>query len=140
MDRHKLQQQQLKEIGIRIKEMRDIFGFSVSDMAEKTEVTAEEYLNYENGQSDFPFSFIHKCSMVFGIGISDILEGRSAKLSSYTVTRGGQGQVTAHEEGIEIVNLAPMFRRKLSEPYYVRYQYDESLQEQPIHLTTHLGQ
>ena len=140
MDRHKLQQQQLKEIGIRIREMRDIFGFSVSDMAEKTEVTAEEYLNYENGQSDFPFSFIHKCSMVFGIGISDILEGRSAKLSSYTVTRRGQGQVTAHEEGIEIVNLAPMFRRKLSEPYYVRYDYDESLQEQPIHLTTHLGQ
>ena len=120
--------------------MREIFGFTIKEMAEKTEVTVNQYLQYENGQLDFPFTFIHKCSMAFGIGITDLLEGKSAHLSSYTVTRKGEGQETAKEDGISIKNLAPMFRKKIAEPYWVRYDYDEELQNKPIHLTKHSGQ
>ncbi|MBQ8309527.1 MAG: AMP-binding protein [Clostridia bacterium] len=109
-------------------------------MAEKTEVSVEEYRRYESGELDFPFTFIHKCSLAFGIGITDLLEGRSAHLSSYTVTRRGQGQQTAKEDGIEISNLAPMFRKKIAEPYWVRYEYNADLQSKPIHLTKHSGQ
>ena len=61
-------------------------------------------------------------------------------LSSYTITRKGQGQQTAKEDGIEIQNLAPWFRKKISEPYFVTYQYSEELQNKPIHLTKHSGQ
>ena len=131
---------QLHEIAERIREMRVIMDFSVQEMAEKTEVTVEEYEQYEAGKLDFPFTFIHKCSLAFGVGMSDLLEGRSAKLSSYTVTRKGEGQATAKEEGIEIRNLAPMFRKKISEPYWVKYEYDEKLLNKPIHLTKHSGQ
>jgi len=130
----------LKEIALRIKEMREIIGLTIDEMAEKTEVTVDDYFQYENGNIDFPFSFIHKCSIVFGIGISDILEGKSAHLSSYTVTRKGEGQETAKEDGIQIQNLAPMFRNKLSEPYWVHYEYKDELQYKPIHLVKHSGQ
>ena len=135
-----VEREKLMEVAARIREMREIFGFSVEDMAGKTEVSPEEYLAYEAGQLDFPFTFIHKCSLAFGIGITDLLEGESAHLSSYTVTRKGQGQQTAREDGIEIRNLAPMFRRKIAEPYWVRYEYDEAQQDRPIHLTRHSGQ
>ncbi|MBQ7392365.1 MAG: helix-turn-helix transcriptional regulator, partial [Clostridia bacterium] len=130
----------LQEVALRIREMREIFDFSVETMAEKTEVTVEEYCKYESGTLDFPFTFIHKCALAFGIGMTDLLEGRSAHLSSYTVTRRGQGQQTAKEDGIEISNLAPMFRKKLAEPYWVRYEYNPDLQNHPIHLTKHSGQ
>ena len=130
----------LQEVALRIREMREIFDFSVETMAEKTEVSVDEYLQYESGMLDFPFTFIHKCSLAFGIGMTDLLEGRSAHLSSYTVTRRGQGQQTAKEDGIEISNLAPMFRKKLAEPYWVHYEYDPALQNRPIHLTKHSGQ
>ncbi|MCQ2354144.1 MAG: AMP-binding protein [Clostridia bacterium] len=130
----------LHEVAVRIREMREISGLTEAQMAAKTEVSLAEYRGYEAGQRDFPFSFIHKCSMVFGIGITDLLEGRSAHLSSYTVTRKGQGQQTAHEDGIEIQNLAPMFRKKIAEPYWVRYEYSPELQNKPIHLTKHSGQ
>ena len=93
---------QLKEVAVRIREMREICGISEADMAQKTEVSTEEYRLYEEGKKDFPFTFIHKCSLAFGIGITDLLEGQSAHLSSYTVTRKGQGQQTAKEDGIEI--------------------------------------
>ncbi|MBP5404499.1 MAG: AMP-binding protein [Clostridia bacterium] len=130
----------LGEIAERIKELREIFGYSEEEMAEKTEVTIAEYSMYEQGQLDFPFTFLHKCALAFNISITDLMEGRSAHLSSYTVTRKGQGMETAKEPGIEIQNLAPLFRKKIAEPYYVRYEYDPALQDQPIHLSKHSGQ
>ena len=131
---------QLMEVAFRIREMRAICGFSEEEMARRTDTTIMEYSAYEAGRADLPFTFIHKCALAFGIGITDLLEGHSAHLSSYTVTRRGEGQQTAKEPGIEISNLAPFFRNKLAEPYYVTYDYDESQQHMPIHLTTHSGQ
>ena len=131
---------QLMEVAFRIREMRGICGFSEVEMAQKTDLTLAQYRDYEAARTDLPFTFIHKCSLAFGIGLTDLLEGHSAHLSSYTVTRRGQGQQTAKEPGIEISNLAPFFRNKLAEPYYVTYDYDEAQQHRPIHLTTHAGQ
>lgn len=130
----------LLEVAGRIREMREIVGYSVEEAAKLTEVSREEYERYEAGELDFPFTFIHKCARAFGVEMSAILEGHTAKLRSYTVTRSGKGQVTAQEEGILIKNLAPMFKNKLAEPYWVRYAYSEEQQRKPIHLTKHSGQ
>ena len=132
--------EQLNEIASRIKEMREIMGWSVEEMAEKSEVTTDAYLSYEGGKADLPFTFIHKCALAFGVEITELLEGRSAHLSSYTVTRKGKGQETAKEDGISIANLAPEFRSKIAEPYWVKYEYSAAQQNEPIHLTKHSGQ
>ena len=130
----------LMEIAERIREMREIVGYTEAEMAEKTEVSVEQYRSYEQGTVDFPFTFMHKCALAFGVELTDLLEGQSAKLSSYTVTRRGMGPVTASEDGITIQNMAAMFRQKLATPYWVTYQYSKELQSQPIHTTTHAGQ
>ena len=130
----------LFEVAARIREMREILGLSTAEMARNTEVSVQEYEQYESGALDFPFSFIHKCALAYGIDMTELLEGRSAKLTGYTVTRKGQGQQTAKENGIAIANLAPKFRDKIAEPYWVRYEYDPSQQNKPIHLATHSGQ
>jgi len=131
---------QLSEVASRIKEMREIMGWSKTKMAMKTEVSEEMYTAYEQGKTDLPFSFIHKCALAFNIQMTELLEGQTAKLTSYTVTRKGEGQETAKEDGIEIRNLAPNFKEKMSEPYMVRYEYSPELQNRPIHQTTHGGQ
>ena len=131
---------QLHEIAYRIREMREVMGFTEEEMAEKTEVSLDEYRDYEACRTDLPFTFIHKCALAFGIELTELLEGRGARLSSYTVTRRGKGQQTAKEEGISIANLAPEFRHKIAEPYWVRYEYSPELQNKPIHLTKHSGQ
>ncbi len=135
-----VESKKLHEIAGRIREMREIADFTQTEMAEKTEVTEQEYIRYENGELDFPFSFLHKCSKVFGIDITALLEGHSAHLSSYTITRKGKGHATAQEDGIEIQNLAPQFRKKIAEPYWVKYEYNEDQQNKPIHLSKHSGQ
>ena len=104
----------LAEVGARIREMREISGYSVGDMAALTEVSVQDYQAYEDGLADFPFTFIHKCALAFNIEITDILEGHSAKLSAYAVTRRGEGQTTADEKGIRIQSLAPQFKKTRS--------------------------
>ena len=131
---------QLLEVASRIREMREILGFSQNTMAQRTDLSLAEYKAYESGEADLPFSFIHKCALAFNIDITDLLEGHSTRLTSYTVTRRGMGQQTAKETGIDIQNLAPKFKNKIAEPYWVKYDYSDELQSKPIQLATHAGQ
>ena len=131
---------QLQRIAERISEMRRILGYSIEKMAQMTEVSEEAYRLYESGTVDLPFTFIHKCAKAYGIEITDILEGHSAKLTGYTVTRKGEGLVTASEDGIIIQDMAPLFRKKMATPYWVTYKYSEELQNLPINTVTHQGQ
>ena len=131
---------QLQEIALRIRDMREILGLSIAEMARNTGLDEQTYVQYEGGSVDLPFTFIHKCSQTFGIEMTELLEGHSAHLSNYAITRRGKGLTTAREDGITIQNLAPMFRNKLAEPYWVRYEYSAEQQNQPIHTTTHSGQ
>ena len=131
---------QLMDVALRIREMREIVGYTEAEMAEKTEISEELYRSYEGGATDLPFTFMHKCAKVFGVELTDLLEGHSATLTGYTVTRKGQGLVTASEDGITIRDMAALFRQKLATPYWVTYEYSEELQSQPIHTTTHAGQ
>ena len=48
----------LMEIAERIREMREIVGYSEAEMAEKTEVSVEQYHSYEQGTVDFPFTSV----------------------------------------------------------------------------------
>ncbi len=137
---NQLHNNQLQRIALRIREMRQILGYSTAKMAELTDLSEETYISYESGTVDLPFTFMHKCAKVYGIEITDILEGHSAKLSGYTITRKGDGLTTASEDGITIQDMAPLFRQKLATPYWVTYQYSEELQTLPINTVTHAGQ
>ena len=81
----------LKEVAARIKEMRGISGYTVAQMAGLTDVTVEQYTAIEAGEHDPSFTFLHKCALAFGVDINALLEGHTAKLSRYVVTRGGAG-------------------------------------------------
>ena len=131
---------QLLDIAQRIRAMREISEYSTREMAERIEIPESLYLQYERAEIDLPFTFIHKCAKVFNVELTDLLEGNSARLSSYTVTRRDRGLVTASEDGITIQDMASKFRHKLATPYWVTYEYSEQLQHEPIHTTTHAGQ
>ncbi len=129
----------LLEMAARIKEMREIVGYTAAQMAELVGVTVEEYEDFENGKVDPTFNFLHQCAIAFGVDINQLLEGHSAHLSGYLVTRAGQGPLTARESHMTIRNQAAMFKDRLGTPYWVTYTYDERLMDQPISTTTHAG-
>lgn len=130
----------IKEMAQRIRELREIQGFSVDTMAKSTGISSAEYMKCENGESDLNFAFIYRCASALGVNVTDIIEGYSPNLKSYTVTRSGAGQQIAKAHGMVYQNLAYAFKNRIAEPLFVRSAYDEEAQNKDIELTTHKGQ
>ncbi len=127
---------ELREVGARIKALREISGLSEEQAAEKTEVSLKEYKQLESGKKDFPFTFIYKAANTFGVDMKDLLSGSSPMLSLYTVVRGGKGLPITRRTGFTYENLAPSFKNKLAEPFWVNIPYSD---EKPV-FTKHNGQ
>ena len=130
----------IREMAARIRELREIVGYTPEVMADKTGVSVEEYNRCETGKSDLNFAFIYRCASALNVNVTDIIEGYSPKLKSFTVTRRGQGQQIAQAHGMTYYNLAYAFQNRIAEPLYVRSVYDPAAQQQDIELTSHDGQ
>ena len=130
----------LKEIALRIRELRQITGLTPAEMAAKTGVDENEYELLELGLSDFSFTFIYKCAQVFGVDVTDILKGSSPTLSSFSINKKGDGLPILRRKGFNYLNLAPLFKNKVAEPFVVTAKYDPAEHERPIKLSTHEGQ
>ena len=128
------------EMAQRIRELREIEGYTVEEMAQKTGISPEEYVKCENGETDLNFAFIYRCASALRVNVTDIIEGYSPNLKSYTVTRAGAGQQIAKAHGMVYHNLAYAFKNRIAEPLYVVSTYDEAAQNKDIELTTHTGQ
>ena len=130
----------IREMAARIRELREIEGLSPEEMAQKTGVDVAEYIRCESGESDLNFAFIYRCAMTLNVNVTDIIEGQSPTLKSFTVTRAGAGQKIAQAHGMTYYNLAYAFQNRIAEPLYVRSTYDPEAQQRDIELTTHAGQ
>ena len=130
----------LKEVARRIRDLREATGYTQEELARLTGVTAEDYRVLEAGESAFSFTFIYKCAKACGVEVTDILEGTSATLTSFAITRRGEGLKIVKKHGYVYNNLAPKFKDKLAEPFLVKFPYLPEEQDVPIKLSSHNGQ
>ena len=130
--------EQLGLIAFRIRDLRDIAGFTTTQMAEKTGISLDEYEAYETGTRDFSFSHLFNIAEALGVDISDLLTGESPKLHGYVLTRAGQGLKFNRREQYVYHHLAYNFRDKLAEPFIVTVSQDEPGAEKQAH--SHEGQ
>ena len=130
----------IREVADRIRELRLISGISVEEMAQRTNVTPEEYKEYEAGSRNMSIAFLYRCVLIFGVDFSDLLEGRSAKLRTYALTRKGDGQRIEEAHNMVGYNLAPDFRNRIALPLYMKLKYKEGAEYEDIELVTHEGQ
>ena len=130
----------MKQIADRIKELRQISGLSVEDMAARTGISQYEYEQCEAGNRNLSVAFLYHCTLSFGVDMGDILEGKSPKLRSYALTRRGDGQRIEEAHNMVGYNLASGFRNRIALPLYMELNYREGAEGEPISLTTHEGQ
>ena len=130
----------LKEVAGRIKDLREAKGYSPDELAKLTGVSVEDYLLLEQGETDFSFTFIYKCAKACDVEVVDLLEGRSTTLTSFAITRRGEGLKILKQHGVEYNNLAPKFKDKLAEPFLVKFPYIPEEQNAPMKLNSHNGQ
>jgi len=111
--------EQLVEIGLRLKGLREICEISVEEMAQKIGVTVLEYNSYEKGERDFSFSFLYACAQVFGVDVLDLMSGDSPKLSVCTFVKKNCGFSVNRYNSYDFQHLAFTFRNKKAEPFKV---------------------
>ena len=112
-------EEQLIEMGMRLRELREIKGVSVEEIAEKLEKTPAEYLEYEDGKHDFSFSFMMNVATILNIDVINLLSGQSPKLSDCSIVRKGQEFFIKKEGAYDYKHLAYTFKNKKSEPFFV---------------------
>ena len=127
----------IKETARRIRELRLISGISVEEMAKRTDLSMEEYIQCEEGNRNMSIAFLYRCVLIFGVDMGDLLEGRSPKLRSYALTRKGEGQRIEEAHNMLGFNLAADFRNRIALPLYMEVKYKPDAR---IELITHEGQ
>jgi len=131
---------QLQEVAQRIKTLREILEISIEDMAVTLDISTSQYAQYEKGENDFSFTFLHKCAEKFGVDIVELLTGENPRLSFFAVTRKGKGLNINRREGFKYEHMAYNLKSKLADPFIVTAKYSQAEQEKEIELSTHIGQ
>ena len=130
----------IREVAARIRELREVSGFTVEEMAQRTGITTEEYIQCEAGNRNLSIAFLYRCTLSFGVDMGDLLEGHSPKLRSYALTRKGEGQRIEEAHHMVGFNLAADFRNRIALPLYMELPYRSGAEYEDIDLVTHEGQ
>ncbi len=128
----------LKQIGERLKGLRESLDLSKEDMAEKCNIPVDEYIKYESGKHDISVSSLNEIAQHLKVGLSVLMFGEEPKMTSYFVTRNGNGPSVERVKAYKYQSLAAGFIDKKVQPFLVTVE--PSKKEDPIHLNTHEGQ
>lgn len=128
--------EELKMIAVRIKELREICGYSVEETAKVLGISIETYLKYEECGEDIPISAIYKLANEFSVDFSEILTGKSPKLNTYCTTRKDNGINVDRYQGYHFESLCYKFKNRFMEPMIVTVAPDNKDHT----LVTHSGQ
>ena len=127
----------VKQIAMRIKDLREISDYTVERMAEALNVSVEEYRTYESGKTDMPISFLVKIGEVFRVDMTELLTGETPRLNVLSVTRAGRGYDIVRHDQYVYKNLGFNFAHRKIEPLYVTVPPDANRELKP---NSHDGQ
>ena len=111
--------EQMKQIGQRIQDLREISELSAQEVADSIGISLEKYLAYENGEKDLPISILYELANKFDVDFTAILSGDAPKLNVYQHVKAGHGLGVKRHETYQYHNLAFNFANKSIEPFYV---------------------
>ena len=110
----------LKQIGERLKGLRESLDVSVQEMAETCGVTEEKYLKMEGGESDLAVSRLYKLSRKYGVSLDVLMFGEEPRMDAYFLTRRNQGPTVERRKDYKYQSLARGFRGRKVDPFMVQ--------------------
>ncbi len=129
-------EEQLKEMGLRLAELREIKGFSQQQMADNLNMSLDEYAAYEEGKKDFSFSFMYNVASMFEVDVFNLLSGNSPTLTDCAIVRRGHEFFIKKEGEYDYKHLAYTFKDKKCEPFFV----ESMAGKEDGKLHSHMGQ
>ncbi|MDR2752456.1 MAG: cupin domain-containing protein [Clostridiales bacterium] len=127
---------QMLQVSLRIRDLREISGYSENEVAGFLGVSEERYKEYEKNGEDIPISAIYKLASIYKTDTTDILLGKSPKLNTFSLVKRGEGIHVERFSGYEYENIAFRFTHRTMEPMIVTLKPGG---ERPA-MVTHSGQ
>ena len=83
--------EQLKQIGERLRGLRDALDLTAQEVAETCGITPEKYELIEAGEADITISNLMKIAKKYGVSADELIFAEVPHMRSYSVTRKGKG-------------------------------------------------
>jgi transcriptional regulator with XRE-family HTH domain len=128
--------EQIRHIASRIKELRLLSGLSPETLAHIMGISKTTYLEYEEGNTDIPVSFLLKIAHYFKVELSALLSGENPRLHVFSIVRKGKGLSVERRKEYKYENLAFNFIDKKAEPFLVTVEPEDTTPA----LNSHTGQ
>ena len=131
-------EQNIKQVALRIKTLREISGETPEKLAGILKITEKEYLVYESGAADIPVSFIYEIAGHYKVELTALLTGNEPHRKSVSLVRAGTGPGVERTSGYKYRDLAYNFAHKKMEIFEVIAEAKKEGGE--IHYNSHAGQ
>ena len=129
-------QDDFRELGERIKGLREACEVSRHSMAAELGVDVDTYTEWEETGADVPISAIYHMANKFGVEFTEILTGGETRLTNIQVVKAGAGREVNRLPGYHFEDLAWRFSHKIMQPLMVTLDPSDD----PAELVTHGGQ
>ena len=128
--------EQIKQIAIRLKGLRESLNLSLEAMAAKCNKPSDTVELYESGDVDIPMSYLFDVSQHLGVDTSTLISGEEPRMKNYFLTRYGKGISVERTKAYKYQALASGFKNPTAEPFEVTVEPNDN----PIYLNSHTGQ
>ena len=108
-----------KDIGNRIRELRELSDISIAEIASELNIKEETYNQYETGEVDIPASFLYELAHIFKVDLGLLLTGEESRMSIFDVTRANKGVSVDRRKEYTHENLCSNFIHKKAETFLV---------------------
>lgn len=126
----------VKDVGFRVKDLRELSDISIEEIAKKLNISNEEYIMYETGKKDISVSILYEISQVLNVDMSLLVSGEETRMHIFSITRSGKGVLIEKRDGYVCENLADRFIHKKLETMTVTVEPND---DKPP-LNSHHGQ
>jgi len=130
--------EQIKQIATRLKGLRDAIDITENEAAEACGITLEQYQKYESGEADIPVSILHNIGQKYNVDLSTLMFGDEPHMSTYYLTRKGDGAIMERNKAYRYRSLANGFMNRKADPFMVTIE--PKGEDEPMHLNSHAGQ
>ena len=130
--------EQLKQIGERLRGLRDVLDIPVSEMADTIGISTEKYEQIERGEADITISSLMKIAHKYGISTEELIFAETPHMKSYFVVRQGQGVSIERTKAYKYQSLVSGFVNHKADVFIVTVE--PKPEATVVYKNTHPGQ
>ena len=130
--------EQLKQIGERLKGLRDVLDLTAQEVADTVGISLDKYEKIEAGELDITISNLMKIARKYGVSTEELIFAESPHMKSYYVTRKGQGMSIERTKAYKYQSLVGGFMNHKADVFIVTVE--PKPEAHTIYKNSHPGQ